>query len=326
MRDGMNELRAYFAGELPGINTFLAAEADKFDGLVREVARHVLLSGGKRIRPMLTILFARALGHGQNNVLPIACAIEMLHTATLLHDDVLDQAQTRRGQTSAHVAFGVTETILAGDVLLALSNRLGADYDIPRLNALLARGIMATAEGEILELAHTARPTVDRATYLDIVIGKTARLIETACRCGAALATPERAVEDRAGTYGLNLGIAFQLVDDALDYTISESELGKPAGGDLREGKMTLPLILFLESLPEAEAARLLVKLRDKRLTEEEAGRIVATIREKGLAEKTREAAQAYGDLALRELDALPECPERTVLSQAAEYVLTRRK
>jgi len=322
----MNELRAYFAGEIPGINAFLAAEADKFDGLVREVARHVLLSGGKRIRPMLTILFARVLGHGKEDILAIACAIEMLHTATLLHDDVLDQAETRRGKTSAHVAYGVTETILAGDVLLALANKLGADYDIPRLNSLLARGIMATAEGEILELAHTARPTVDRDTYLNIVIGKTARLIETACRCGAALATRERGVEDMAGAYGLNLGIAFQLVDDALDYTISESEMGKPAGGDLREGKMTLPLILLLESLPEAEAAELLAKLREKRLTEEEAGRIVATVREKGLAEKTREAAKAYVTLALRELECLPDSPERTVLVQAAEYVLTRRK
>jgi len=322
----MNELRAYFAGELPGINAFLAAEADKFDGLVRDVARHVLLSGGKRIRPMLTILFARAMGNSGENALSIACAIEMLHTATLLHDDVLDQAETRRGRTSAHMAFGVTQTILAGDVLLALATKLGADYDIPRLNSLLAGGTMATAQGEILELAHTARPTVDRETYLDIVIGKTARLIETACRCGAALATPRREREDVAGTYGLNLGIAFQLVDDALDYTVSESEMGKPAGGDLREGKMTLPLILLLESLPEGEAAQLLAKLRDKRLTEDEAGRIVAVIREKGLAEKTREAAHVYGDLALRELDALPESPERVVLAQAAEYVLTRRK
>lgn len=322
----MNELNAYFAREIPGINAFLAAEADKLDGLVREVARHVLLSGGKRIRPILTILFARGCGHAAGDHLPIACALEMLHTATLLHDDVLDQAQTRRGKTSAHVTFGITETILAGDVLLALANKLGADYDIPRLNALLARGIMATAEGEILELAHTARPTVDRQTYLDIIIGKTARLIETACRCGAALASRDRALEDVAGAYGLNLGIAFQLVDDALDYAVSESEMGKPAGGDLREGKMTLPLILHLESLPEPEARELLAALREKRLTEAQAARIVVEVREKGLAEKTREAAADYIKAALRELEALPDSPERVVLAQAAEYVLTRRK
>lgn len=322
----MNDMRAYFAREIPGINAFLAAEADRLDGLVREVARHVLLSGGKRIRPMLTILFARTLGHAEDNLLPMACALEMLHTATLLHDDVLDQAQTRRGKTSAHLAFGVTETILAGDVLLALANSLGAGYDIPRLNALLARGIMATAEGEILELAHTARPSVDRKAYLDIIIGKTARLIETACRCGASLASRDRALEDLAGDFGLNLGIAFQLVDDALDYAVSESEMGKPAGGDLREGKMTLPLILHLESLPQAEAAELLSSLREKRLTGEEAERIVAQVREKGFAEQTRSAARGYVDAALTALHALPETPERAVLAQAAEYVLSRHK
>jgi len=322
----MNELRAYFMREIPGIDAFLAAEADKLDGLERKMARHVLLSGGKRIRPMLTILFARALGHGQDNVLPIACALEMLHTATLLHDDVLDEAVTRRGNTSAHVRFGITEAILAGDVLLALANKLGADYDIPRLNALLARGIMATADGEIRELAHTKSPTVDRGAYMDIIIGKTARLIETACRCGAALTSRDRALEELAGEYGLNLGIAFQLVDDALDYTVSEDEMGKPAGGDLREGKMTLPLILHLEGLDPEKAAELLGALREKRLTVKQAEGIVRDVREKGLAEKTREAAADYIKAAIKELETLPVSPEREVLAQAAEYVLTRRK
>jgi len=322
----MNDLRACFDREIPGINAFLAAEADSLDGLVRDVARHVLLSGGKRIRPVLTILFARALGHAADDVLPIACALEMLHTATLLHDDVLDAALTRRGKVSAHVAFGTTETILAGDVLLARANKLGAEYDIPRLNALLAFGTMSTAEGEILELAHTARPTPDRNAYMDIIIGKTARLIETACRCGAALATRDRACEDIAGDFGLNVGIAFQLVDDALDYSVSADELGKPAGGDLREGKITLPLILFLESLPQTEAAALLADLREKRLTGEQAGGIVARVREQGLAERTREAAAGYVAAARKELEKLPACPEREVLAQAAEYVLVRRK
>jgi octaprenyl-diphosphate synthase len=322
----MNELRAYFMREIPGIDAFLAAEAGKLDGLVREVARHVLLSGGKRIRPMLTILFARALGHQAGDVLPIACALEMLHTATLLHDDVLDEALVRRGQTSAHVCFGTTETILAGDVLLALANKLGADYDLPRLNGLLARGIMATADGEIRELAHTKNPTADRGAYMDIIIGKTAKLIETACRCGSALASRDRALEDLAGEYGLNLGIAFQLVDDALDYTVSEDEMGKPAGGDLREGKMTLPLILHLEGLAPAEACVLLSALREKRLTVEQAEGIVSDVREKGLAEKTREAAAGYVKTAINMLETLPVSPEREVLAQAAEYVLTRRK
>ena len=322
----MNELRAYFERELPGINVFLATEADRLDGLVREVARHTLLSGGKRIRPILTTLVARSLGHAEDNITAIACAVEMLHSATLLHDDVLDDATVRRGKVAAHVQFGATEAILAGDVLLALANKLGAEYGIPRLNSLLAQGIMATADGEIRELAHTKNPTADRATYMDIIIGKTARLIETACRLGAALASPDRALEDAAGEYGLNLGIAFQLVDDALDYSVSEDEMGKPAGGDLREGKMTLPLIMHLESLPKDEAAAVLVALREKQLTPQQTEGILTSIREKGLAEKTREAAAGYVDAAVRSLSALPDGLERTVLIQASQYVLSRRK
>jgi len=293
---------------------------------VRDVARHTLLSGGKRIRPMLAILTARALGHTAQDILPIACAVEMLHSATLLHDDVLDGATLRRGNTAAHVKFGAPEAILAGDVLLALANKLGAEYDIPRLNSLLAQGIMATAEGEIRELAHTANPTADRAAYMDIIIGKTARLIETACRLGAALASRDRAVEDAAGAYGLNLGIAFQLVDDALDYDATEKETGKPLGGDLREGKMTLPLILHLESLPAEEAAQVLTMLKEKRLTPAVAEGILTAIKEKGLASKTLEAAEKYVETAVGALATLPDCVERTVLIQASKYVLSRRK
>ena len=290
----MNDLRACFDREIPGINAFLAAEADSLDGLVRDVARHVLLSGGKRIRPVLTILFARALGHAADDVLPIACALEMLHTATLLHDDVLDAALTRRGKVSAHVAFGTTETILAGDVLLARANKLGAEYDIPRLNALLAFGTMSTAEGEILELAHTARPTPDRNAYMDIIIGKTARLIETACRCGAALATRDRACEDIAGDFGLNVGIAFQLVDDALDYTSPAQVSGKPTGGDLKEGKVTLPLVLHLATLDEAQRKQLAEDFRDDRLDAEAIETLRAAIVAGGHAAKTREMAATY--------------------------------
>ena len=322
----MNELRAYFAGELPGINAFLAAEADRLDGLVRDVARHVLLSGGKRIRPVLAILFARALGHAKDDVTPIACAVEMLHSATLLHDDVLDDADLRRGKPAAHVRFGTTEAILAGDVLLALANKLGADYDIPRLNALLARGIMATAEGEILELAHTAKPTVDRQAYLDIIIGKTARLIETACRLGAALATRDRAAEDAAGEFGLNLGIAFQLVDDALDYTSPATVSGKPTGGDLKEGKVTLPLLFYLQGLPFEERRRLAEDFRQDQLSAEDIEYLRGNVVAGGHAEKTREMAGDYLAKAQAALAKFPPSPEAELIGDVLAPMLVRDK
>ncbi|HMM37642.1 MAG TPA: polyprenyl synthetase family protein [Desulfovibrio sp.] len=320
----MNDLLAYFEQELPVINAFLEVETGKLDGLVRDVARYVLLGGGKRIRPVLTILSARALGYPGDDVAPLACALEMLHSATLIHDDILDGAETRRRKTAAHLTFGATETILAGDALLALANRLGAGYDIPRINYLLAEGIMATAAGEIREIAHVAEARADRGIYLEIIIGKTARLIETACRCGAALASPERELEDAAGTYGLNVGVAFQLVDDALDYISPESVTGKPEGGDLREGKLTWPLLLFLEEEPDG--SEVLARIRDKSLDEAARREIVARVRDKGYADRTRAEAARYVGEAKRALAALPGSREREILVQAADFVLARRK
>lgn len=321
----MKQLFAYFDSELPGVNSFLDTETAKLDGLVREVSRHVLLGPGKRIRPVMTICTARTLGF-DGDVMPLACSLEMLHSATLIHDDILDDATLRRGRPAAHVSFGTTQSVLAGDVLLALANRLGAQYDIPRVNLLLAEGIMATAEGEILEMAGLDEPVVDRERYMRVIIGKTARLIETACRCGAAVATPDREMEDVAGAYGLNLGIAFQLVDDALDYVSPSDTMGKPEGGDLREGKVTLPLIHLFEDIGEDEAAKLLADIRNHELDEAGQQRVLDMVREGDYANRTRETAARYIDEAKAALNGLPDCLEREVLSQAADFVLSRKK
>lgn len=322
----MNDLKTYFAIELPKINAFLEKEVAGLDGLVQDVATHVLLGGGKRIRPILTMATARAFECRDLDLLPMACALEMLHTATLLHDDVLDGAELRRGAPAAHKVFGTTETILAGDVLLALSNRLGASYGKARLSWLLAEGIMATATGEVLEIATLGTPEVDRETYLDIIIGKTAKLIETACRCGAVLASDDANMEEAAGAYGLNLGIAFQLVDDALDYVSRTEKTGKAVGGDLREGKVTLPLIFLLEEMDSGEAAALLAKLREDALGEQEVASILAAVDERGFAARTRQEAADYIAKAKAALNAFPDGKEKKVLEQAADFVLAREK
>lgn len=322
----MDQLLPYFQRELPGINDFLEHEADQLNGLVRDVAKHIIGSGGKRIRPMLTLLFARALGYDRDDYLDIACALELLHSATLLHDDYLDDAELRRGRDAAHLVFGRTETILAGDALLALANAMGARYGNPRLSWLLAKGIMETAVGEIEEIEFSRNPSLDRETYMRIIIGKTARLIECACRCGAALAggTPEQ--EDAAGEFGLNVGIAFQLVDDALDYASPTSETGKPEGGDLREGKVTLPLILLMEEGDEAGAEVLLEALKEGSLSEAQSRDVLEQVREGGYSEKTREEAARYIEKAKTCLDGYEPGDELTVLRQAADFVLTRTK
>lgn len=322
----MKDFYTYLNNELPGINKFLMSEARNLDGLVRDVALHVLDAPGKRIRPVLTILMARALNCTQDDLLPMACSLEMLHSATLLHDDILDQAELRRGNKAAHLVFGSNETILAGDVLLALANKLGAGYGKPRINYLLAEGIMATAEGEIMEIALASKPRIDREAYMDVIIGKTARLIETACRCGAVLATDDRAIEDAAGDYGLNLGIAFQLVDDALDYASAPDDTGKPEGGDLKEGKVTLPLIFLLESMEGGECESILAGMRKNTLSASERSEVLRKVREGGFVDRTRAVAQDYVSKALKSLEAIPDCNEKDVLLQAAEFVLTRQK
>ncbi|WP_319583192.1 polyprenyl synthetase family protein [uncultured Pseudodesulfovibrio sp.] len=322
----MDELLRFFQRELPGINDFLDREADQLNGLVRDVAKHIIGSGGKRIRPMLTLLFARALGYDKDDYHAIASSLELLHSATLLHDDYLDDAELRRGRDAAHLVFGRAETILAGDALLALANEMGARYGNPRLSWLLAKGIMATAAGEIEEIEFSRDPSLDRETYMRIIIGKTARLIECACRCGAALAGASPDQEDAAGEFGLNLGIAFQLVDDALDYASPTSETGKPEGGDLREGKVTLPLILLMEEGDQAGAEVLLEALKEGSLSESQAADILSQVREGGYSDKTRQEAAMYVEKAKACLDGFKPGEELVVLKQAADFVLTRTK
>ena len=227
---------------------------------------------------------------------------------------------------SAHVTFGEKETILAGDALLALANKIGAGYGKARLSYHLAEGIMETVVGEIREIAALDVPSDSSEVYLDIITGKTACLIRASCLLGAILADADPECEEAAAGFGLDVGIAFQLVDDALDYDSSASDMGKPAGGDLLEGKVTWPLILHLRDLSEGERDALLGAIRMKSLTPDEVTEIVETVRNKGHAERTREYAAEHVKRALGRLRSFPDTPERRVLEQAAGFVLVRSK
>lgn len=327
-------LQHYLEQELPVINDFLNRETEKLPPLVGSVARHVLQAGGKRLRPLLTILFARGNGRSGNDVYPLACAMEFFHSATLLHDDILDDSSLRRGKPAAHLVFGKTETILAGDVLLALGNRIVAEYDNPRLSWRVSEAIMRTATGEIQELDWINAPTLSQDHYLDIITGKTAFLIQAACHCGAIF-TGNASMERIALDYGMNLGIAFQLTDDALDYSAKAEVAGKPVGGDLREGKLTLPLILFLEGLPETERTALLAEITSRSshadqpaasLSESRIADIIAKVQASGCVDMTRRRAAEYIALAAAALDNFPESEERTVLHEALAHTLQREK
>lgn len=320
----MQELLNLFAAEQPKINEVLKREASVFNPLVQPVIDHVLEAGGKRLRPILTVLFARMLGYTDEAVYPAACSLELLHSATLLHDDILDDADLRRGRPAAHVEFGTTETILAGDALLALANRIAARYDNPRLLACLSDAIIQTVTGEIEELAQVRNAALSAEDYLDIIIGKTGWLISASCAFGVILAGADEDTEKAAADFGLNLGIAFQLVDDALDYAPSASDTGKPVGGDLREGKTTLPLVLYMESLPDENRAELSAALEENSLSEERVREIAQAVHAGGFADMTRDHARRFVEKSAAALASLPAGHEKSLLEMIQAYVLHR--
>ena len=289
----------------------------------RAIAAHILKAGGKRLRPLLVVAFARALDYDRDDVYPLATSLEMLHAATLLHDDILDRAGSRRGQPAAHILFGEAKTILTGDALLAAGNSVTASYDSPSLCDCYARATALTAAGEILEMDSLGNPEQTRDTYMEIAMNKTAALIANACVMGATLAGASPAQTAAAERYGENVGLAFQIVDDALDFA-PQSQTGKPCGGDLREGKLTPPIRLFRDSLDPGSRDRFDASFRTGNFDPEyfsglikEIGRFVPA----ALA-----IAKDRVRLALDALSGLPDADEKQILKQIADYVVARCK
>jgi len=326
MNEPLSRLKAAFHTQRRAIEAALQREIAALPPAVRPVARHILEAGGKRLRPMLVLLTAHALGASGEGLYPPAVALEMLHSATLIHDDILDGAALRRGRPAAHTIFGLVPAILAGDALLAHANAIMARSGLPELTRCAADAIMATAAGEIEEINALQTPQMSQDDYLRIITGKTAYLIQAACEAGAILAGAAPHLQQAARAYGLGLGIAFQLVDDALDYAAQTSTLGKPQGGDLREGKRTLPLLLYLETLPHDERHMVATRIHHRQLTDAEHQAILDQVHQGGFALKTIAAAKRYVDDALTALQGLPPSPEREVLEALGSYVLTREK
>mgnify|MGYP006426074369 CR=1 FL=1 len=320
----MEALQTYFSLHRPAVEDYLQQVLHELDPLIVPVAGHVLKAGGKRLRPLLCVLTAEALGYQERDVYPLASALELLHSATLIHDDILDGAAMRRGQPAAHLSFGVQESVLAGDALLAKANTIIAEYDQPQLMRIVSEAIMATANGEIMEIAQLRDPCVSETKYFQIIAEKTAVLIQASCECGAVLARADTRKRQAAKALGHHLGVAFQLVDDALDYTSPEECSGKPVGGDLREGKLTLPLLLYLQRLPSADAERIVAAMKTNTLDPGEQARIVEAIAGHRFAEATRQVATEYLDKARAALAQLPTGPCQDLLETVLDYVRYR--
>ena len=318
-------LKARLALELPPINAALDRALDTLPGAVQQVARSTFEAGGKRLRPLLTRLCARLLGCTRPDTHDLAITLEMLHTATLLHDDVLDNAPTRRGHACAHTVHGTTPAILAGDALLAQANAIVASFGNPALSACFSEAIVRTCTGEIEEIFAAGSLTTSEDAYTDIIRGKTAWLIRTACVMGGIHAGADAAQVDALATYGEQVGLAFQMVDDALDFA-PEAVTGKPTGGDLAEGKLTPPIRLYRQTLAPEALDDFDSKFTTHAFSQGECEQIAAAICAAGFDQQTREQANACLTQALTALETLPDRPERDILRQMADYVRDRKK
>ena len=290
--------------------------------LVNQVAEHIVSGGGKRLRPMLVLLAAEAAGYRGTQHFQAAAVIEFIHTATLLHDDVVDESDLRRGRRTANAVFGNAASVLVGDYLYSRAFQLMVELERMRIMQVMADTTNQIAEGEVLQLMHIGNPDTDEAAYLRVIERKTAVLFAAACRVGAILADAPRAVEDALADYGMALGMAFQIADDVLDYVSDADTMGKNVGDDLAEGKPTLPLIHALHHA-DAESAQTI-----RRVIEtgglDSLDRVVAAIRDSGALDYSLARAQAQADLAHDALARLPHTAARACLDVLARYAIQR--
>jgi octaprenyl-diphosphate synthase len=290
--------------------------------LIDQIARYIINAGGKRIRPRLLLLFAEALGFDGPERLELAAVVEFIHTATLLHDDVVDESALRRGRATANAMFGNAAAVLVGDFLYSRAFQMMVSVNRLRVLDVLADATNVIAEGEVLQLMNMHDPDLSVEDYLQVIRYKTAKLFEASARLGAVLAGAEPAVEDACADYGRALGTAFQIVDDLLDYEGSSNELGKNVGDDLREGKPTLPLLLAMERGSPAE--RQLIRSAIEHGEVQGLPDILAIVRRTGALEATREAARAETERACARLQGLPESRARRALLDLSVHAVQR--
>jgi len=293
---------------------------------IEEISRHTLLGGGKRLRPLLFVLSCGLLGSRVQECYRLAGIFEIIHAASLLHDDVLDNAETRRSRPSANRLWGNHAAVLVGDFLyskaFAVAFETGHRPFLQRLTETTTR----MAEGQVLELEHTFDWDIGKEAYLEIVKAKTAVLISAACECGAILSGAGETAESALAQFGFHMGVAFQLMDDLLDYTAEEKVFGKPVVKDLREGKITLPLIYALADLEEADRAALRTRLTPEGAFPSEADflQVLEMVRTGGCLERVREEASESVERAAGCLAIFPDSPAKRDLLQMNRYILDR--
>ncbi len=321
----IDKITALVADELKLVEAEFEKNLASEVSLIPSIGRYILKGGGKRVRPLLLILAARLAGYRGERMIPLAAIMEFIHTATLLHDDVVDNANIRRGQESTNVAFGNSASVLVGDFLFSKSFSLMTEHGDMRILKAVSSATTLMAEGEVLQLVKTCDLTISETEYLEVVINKTAVLLAAACEVGGILGELEESKVRALYDFGMELGIAFQLRDDCLDYTAEEEEFGKAVGTDLNEGKITMPLIHAVGECTEQELGRVEDIVSMEVVDADGLSYIMELIkRYDGIAVAKKRALERVA-LAKSKLDVFDDCPERQALLDLADYVVVRK-
>jgi octaprenyl-diphosphate synthase len=310
--------------DLVGIEDQVRKNLDSSVALVNTVAAHILSSGGKRIRPLFVVLCARLCGYPGRDHLVLGSLVEFIHTATLLHDDVVDDADVRRGRRAARKVWGNQISILVGDYLYSRAICQIVDFRNQSINEAMAEACRKMAEGEVLQLYYNGNPLMPEPEYLRIIEHKTAGLIAAACKIGSIIGGAADDQQDTLFRFGQHLGIAFQLADDTLDYAANGDQLGKALGQDLRQGKATLPLLHLLQHCSEQDRQMIKDRMETRTLSQEDLHRILTLMQEYGSIAYAMDRAQAFVAAAKRDLDSFEDSNPRRALSIAADYMVTR--
>jgi len=317
------EIQALIADDMGAVNSLIQQRLQSDVVLVNQLSHYIIGNGGKRLRPMLALLSARACGYKGQLCIDIAAIVEFIHTATLLHDDVVDESDMRRGKETANNIWGNQAAVLVGDFLYSRSFEMMVDVGEMRIMQILAQATNVIAEGEVLQLLNCNDADTTEERYLEVIYSKTAKLFEAASQLGAILSKQPENVEKAMSDYGMHLGTAFQLIDDIMDYSASAAEMGKNVGDDLAEGKPTLPLIIALQRSEGDDAQMIRDAIEHGGL--DNITPIMAIIESTKALDYAYDVAKKETDLAVAALQNLPDSPEKTALTELAWFSIQRQ-
>jgi len=312
------------AADMERVNAAILASTGSEVAMIPEVANHLIASGGKRLRPMLTLAMSRLVGYAGDRHVKLAAAVEFMHTATLLHDDVVDESEMRRGKLAARLLWGNEASVLVGDFLLGQAFKMMVEVGSLRALEILSNAAAIIAEGEVMQPAAAKNTTTTEDEYLTVIRAKTAELFAAACEVGPALNARPKDEQSACRSFGMNLGIAFQLVDDALDYGGKAARLGKNVGDDFREGKITLPVVLSYRRGSEPERTFWRRTLQQGDATEADLEEAISLMVKHRALDDTIQRARHYGAIAQDALALFPASPMKDALQEAVEFCISR--